>query len=76
MRVWGEVSITVAVTDDPPQFIKVTHGHERLAKSDSEADILRAERQIHELASKVVERRAKQLRRLVHQAMDEGDDEY
>lgn len=71
VRVWGEVSITVAVTDDPPQFIKVTHGHERISKSDSEQDILRTEAQIHATASKVVERRAEELKRLVHRVLDE-----
>jgi predicted RNA-binding protein with PIN domain len=71
--VWGEASITVAVTDDPPQFVKVTFGHERLASNDSEQEILKTERQIHATNSKVVERRARELRQLVHRTMDEGD---
>jgi hypothetical protein len=70
--VWGEVSVTVAVTDDPPQFVKVVFGHERIAKNDSETEVLKTESQIHATNSKVVERRVEELRRLVHQGMDEA----
>lgn len=65
VNVWGEVSITVAITDDPPQFIKVTFGHERVAPSDDDETISRYERRIHRKNEEVVERRAEQLKRLV-----------
>lgn len=49
VRVWGEVSATVSVTDQPPQFVKVTVGHERIAQRGSDAEIRRVEKEIYEL---------------------------
>ena len=69
VRVWGEVSLTIAISDQPPQFIKVTFGHERWAKNDTQEQIKRTERLIHEYNEEVVSKRADQLKRLV-EAMD------
>ena len=66
VRVWGEVSLTLAVSQDPPQFIKVTFGHERMCADNDEA-ITRMERVIHRKNEEVVDRRAKSLTRLIRQ---------
>lgn len=66
--------MTIAVTDDPPQFVKVTFGHERIAKSDSEAEVLKAERIINETCNKVVERRVGEFAQLVRRQMAGGEE--
>lgn len=65
---WGEVSITIAITDDPPQFVKVTFGHERISPSDTLEDIQRTERRINEFNERMVSRRAEQYKRLASAA--------
>jgi hypothetical protein len=68
VRVWGEVSITIAITDDPPQFVKVTFGHERISPSDTLADLQRTERTINEFNERTVNRRAEHYKRLAKAA--------
>lgn len=68
VRVWSECGVTVAVTDDPPQFIRFTTGHERVAPNDKPATVRRVEREIYEDCEKIVERRTKQLIKLVQAA--------
>lgn len=67
VRVWSEASVTVAVTDDPPQFVKFTHGFERMSPSSSKADIVRTERLIFERCEEIVDRRVRRLARLIKQ---------
>lgn len=61
---WGEASITIAVTENPPQFVKVAFGHERTCRETEEA-ISRTERLIDKMNKEVVERRASELQRLI-----------
>jgi hypothetical protein len=65
VRVWGEAGITIAVTDDPPQFVKFVFGHERIAPDDREATLKKVEERINTFNEEVVERRAKKYRRLL-----------
>jgi hypothetical protein len=67
--VWGEVCITVAITEDPPQFVKVTFGHERMSKDD-DVSIRNTERRIHRMNEEVVSRRSEQLARLVRSGVE------
>lgn len=65
VRVWGEAGITLAVTSDPPQFVRVSFGHERIAPDDSEATIKRYEKMVNDYNEDVVERRARKLVRMI-----------
>ena len=65
VRVWGEAGITVAVSGDPPQFLKVMFGHERIAPSDSKVVLDKYEKLVNDYNEEVVERRAKRYRRLI-----------
>lgn len=67
MRSWSECSVTVAVSDDPPQFIKFTHGFEMMSPSDSTEDLRNTERHIYETCEKIVNERVRKLRRLMRQ---------
>lgn len=60
--------MTVCVTDDPPQFVKFTTGHERMAPDDDGATIARTEKQIYEQCEAIVDQRVKELTRLVRAA--------
>ena len=68
VRVWSECGVTVAVSSDPPQFIRFTTGHERIAPDDDPATIRRVERQIYAACEKIVDRRVKTLVKLVQEA--------
>lgn len=65
VRVWSEASVTVSVTDDPPQFIKFTHGFEAMSPSDSDEDLRRTERRIYETCEKIVDMRVRKLKRMM-----------
>lgn len=65
VRVWGEVGITVAITSDPPQYVKVTFGHERIAPDSKPATLRRYEKDIDEYNEMVVDRQAKKYARMV-----------
>lgn len=65
VRVWGECSLTLAITDDPPQFLKVTFGHERLAKNDTQAEIRKTAALIDEFNEAEIARRIEQYRQLI-----------
>lgn len=65
VRVWGEAGITVAITDDPPQFVKVLFGHERIAPNGSQTTLDKYEKLVNDYNEEVVERRAKRYRRLL-----------
>lgn len=65
VRVWSSVGITVAITDDPPQFLKLEFGHERLAKSDTTEELRRVARLIDEFNEAEIEKRVEQYTRLI-----------
>lgn len=73
VRVWGEVSVTVAVTDDPPQYVKATFGHERIAPDDKVATLDRYQDKIDTYNEKQVEKQIKKYRRLIRR-VNTGDD--
>lgn len=65
VRVWSEVGVTVCITDDPPQYLKFTFGHERLAKSGSQVELQKTARQIDEFNEAEIEKRIDQYTRLI-----------
>lgn len=65
VRVWSEASITVAVTNEPPQFIKFTHGFEMMSPSDTQEDIKKTEMRIFKACEEIVDKRARKLARIV-----------
>jgi hypothetical protein len=65
VRVWAEVGVTIAVTEDPPQFIRFSFGHEKIAPNDDQETIKRYEALVYETCEAVVERRIRRLKRLV-----------
>lgn len=67
VRVWSEASVTVAITQDPPQFAKFTHGFERMAPDDSPATLKKVEREIFVECERIIDIRIKKLRRLMRQ---------
>ena len=66
VRVWSEATVTICVTDDPPQFVKFTTGHERHAPNDKPETIARVEAQIFEQCEEIVNKRVKRLQRIVN----------
>lgn len=71
VRVWSSASITVAVSQDPPQFIKFEHGFEMMAPNDTEAAIKRTENYIFQTCEAIIDKRVKRLRRLIRQLEEE-----
>lgn len=65
VRVWSEASVTVAITQDPPQFAKFTHGFERMAPNSSPAVLKRIEREIFEECERIVDARVRKLARII-----------
>ena len=65
VRVWGEVGVTLAVTQEPPQFIRYSFGHERIAPNDSAETLARYETLVFETCNEAVEKRSRQLHRLI-----------
>lgn len=72
VRVWGEASVTIAVTDDPPQFVKATFGHERIAPDDKEATIDRYQEKVDRYNERQIEKQVKKYRRLIRR-VNAGD---
>lgn len=64
VRVWGEVGLTVAITEDPPQYVKVLFGHERIAPNDDETTIKRYTRMVDSYNEAEVERQVEKYKRL------------
>lgn len=54
VRVWGEAGVTVSITEQPPQFVRVLFGHERIAPDDSPATLKRYRKLIDEFNEAVV----------------------
>lgn len=71
VRVWSECSVTISVSSDPPQFIKFTHGFEKMAPNSSKAAISRTENDIFEQCERVVDRRVKRIARLIRDLQNE-----
>lgn len=67
VRVWSECSVTVAISEDPPQFVKFTHGFERMAPNSKRTTITQVEDEIYRACEKIVEKRIKRLTRVIRQ---------
>lgn len=67
VRCWSECSVTISVSNDPPQFIKFTHGFEMMSPTDDEDDIRRTEFKIYKTCEEIVDKRVKRLARLIKQ---------
>lgn len=65
--VYSECSITVCVDRTANEFLKFTFGHERLSPSDSEADLIRTEKAAWTFNEAVVDKRSRQIKRLIRQ---------
>jgi hypothetical protein len=68
VRVWSEVSLTVAITTNPAQYVKVTFGRETLARDNSTA-VKRAEERLYSECEEIVQRRVEELTQLIETAM-------
>ncbi len=68
VRVWAEAGVTVCVTEEPPQYIRFTTGHERIAPDDSPKTIRQVEQQIYEQCEEIVNKRVAKLMQLVKAA--------
>lgn len=66
VRVWGAVTLTIAITSDPPQFVKYEFGHERLVNNNPHS-IARAEKAIHEFNEQIVQDRIEEYRQLAEE---------
>lgn len=64
MRVWGEAGVTVAITENPPQFVKVLFGHERIAPNDDAETIKRYTALIDAYNEEIVEKQVEKYKRL------------
>lgn len=65
VRVWSEVGVTIAVSDDPPQFLRYTFGHERIAKNSTQEEIRKTARLVDEFNEAELERRIDKFARLL-----------
>lgn len=68
VRVWAEAGVTLAVTDDPPQFIRLTVGHERIAPDDKQDTIERYETMVYEACEATLEKQIKKLKKVIRRA--------
>jgi hypothetical protein len=68
VRVWGSVGVTIAVTDDPPQFLRFEFGHERISKNGTQEEIRKTATLIDEFNEKELDKRLKKYRRLFRSA--------
>lgn len=75
VRVWSEVGVTVAVTDDPPQFLRFLFGHERIAKNSTQEEIRRTANLIDEFNEGELERRLKKYVRILLRGVDDDEDD-
>lgn len=65
VRVYVECGVTIAVTDDPPQYVKVTIGQERIAANGTNEAVERAERMAYQSCEALIEKRVVTLTRMV-----------
>lgn len=68
VRVWSECGVTVAVTENPPQFIRFLTGAERIAPDSSETTRKRVEAALYAELELTVDKRVKKMVRLVKAA--------
>lgn len=73
VRIYVEAGVTMAVTDDPPQFVRFTCGQERIVPDDSEETVARYERIAYEACEAIVERRVRRLARLIRRVQSEEE---
>lgn len=73
VRVWSEVGVTVAVSDDPPQFLRFTFGHERIAKNSTQEEIRKTARLVDEFNEFELDRRVSKYKRLILREVAIGD---
>lgn len=73
VAVYSECSITVCVDRAANEFLKFTVGHERFSPSDSDADLARTETAAWKFNEAVVDKRSRQIKRLIRQiAVERG----
>lgn len=72
---WGEVGVTVAITENPPQYVKVMFGHERIAPNDDATTLRRTRALVDEYNQEVVEEQVEKYKRLALAASAVEDDE-
>lgn len=75
VRVWSEVGVTIAVSDDPPQFLRYTFGHERLAKNSTQEEIRKTARLVDEFNEAELDRRIGKYARLLRRETGAEDRE-
>lgn len=71
VRVWCEAGVTLAVTDNPPQFVRFTVGMERMSPRGDADSVARTERALYRQCEKAVEARSRELVRLVRRTARE-----
>lgn len=59
--------MTVCVDRANNQFIKFTHGFEKMSMTDSDAALARTEREIFETCERIIDKRVRKLHRLIRQ---------
>lgn len=64
VRVYVECGVTIAVTDDPPQYVKITIGQERIAANGTNEAVERAERMAYSSCEELIEKRLVTLTRM------------
>lgn len=75
LRVWGEVGVTICLTNDPPQFLRVLFGHERLTTGTTATALKNATAEIEEYNERQLQRHVKSARRIALKSMSEADEE-
>jgi hypothetical protein len=56
--------VTVAITENPPQYVKVMFGHERIAPNDDATTLKRVTALVDEYNQEVVEKQVQKYKRL------------
>lgn len=74
-RVWAEAGATIAVTDQPPQFVRFSFGAEHSAPSGSKKDLKKAEERLYAFCEEVVEERLRAMSELVMELWEERHEE-
>ena len=75
LRVWAEVGITIALTENPPQFLRVLFGHERLTSGPTQTALKEATAEIMEFNERELQKQVKRARQIALQSMSEADEE-
>ena len=75
LRVWAEVGITIALTNDPPQFLRTLVGHERMTQGSSLKALKSAVADVQEFNEQWLQKHVKKARRIALSSMAEADEE-